>query len=70
METKTFAVSGMKCDNCKAKVQGALEGLQGVKSAQVSLSDAHATVEYDESQVTPEQMKAAVDDLGRFELEL
>lgn len=68
METKTFAVSGMKCDMCKAKVEGALRSLNGVESAQVSLGEAHATVEYDEALVSPEQMKEAVDNLGRFEL--
>lgn len=70
MAKKTFTVSGMKCVNCKANVERALKALPGVAEAVVSLEDANVTVDYDESQVTPAQMKDAVDDLGRFELSL
>lgn len=68
METKTFTVSGMKCEHCKANVEGALKALDGVSCATVSLADKNVTVEYDEGSVSPAQMKEAVDNLGRFEL--
>ena len=68
MTKKSFSVSGMKCVNCKANVERTLKALPGVADAVVSLEDANVTVEYDEAQVTPEAMKAAVDDLGRFEM--
>lgn len=67
MTKNTFSVSGMKCVNCKANVERALKALPGVAEAVVSLEDANVTVEYDESLVTPQDMKDAVDDLGRFE---
>ncbi len=70
METKTFTVSGMKCENCKVKVESAIKGLCGVSDAQVSLADKSVAVTYDAAQVQPEQMKEAVDNLGRFEMEL
>lgn len=70
METKTFTVNGMKCNHCKASVEQALQGVKGVKSAKVSLADKNATVEYDETQTTPQNLKDAVDGLGRFELVL
>ncbi len=70
MAKKTFTVSGMKCVNCKANVERAIKALPGVAEAVVSLEDANVTVDYDESQVTPAQMKDAVDDLGRFEFSL
>ena len=68
MTKKSFSVSGMKCVNCKANVERTLKALPGVADAVVNLEDANVTVEYDETQVTPEAMKAAVDDIGRFEM--
>ena len=68
MKQETFTVTGMKCVNCKAKVENSLKELAGVASAVVSLEDANVTVSYDESQVSPMVMKDAVDDLGRFEM--
>ena len=68
MKQETFSVTGMKCVNCKAKVENTLKELAGVVSATVSLEDANVTVCYDEAQVLPMVMKDAVDDLGRFEM--
>lgn len=70
METKTFAVSGMKCEHCAASVENALKGLGGVSGATVSLADKNVTVDYDAAAVTPAQLKEAVDGLGRFEMTL
>ncbi|MBR0023507.1 MAG: heavy-metal-associated domain-containing protein [Muribaculaceae bacterium] len=70
MSENTFSISGMKCVNCKAKVEAALNDLNGVDSAVASLEDANVTVIYDDTQVTPAAMKEAVDDLGRFEMEI
>ena len=70
METKTFAVSGMKCEHCKAHVEEALNSLAGVKSAAVSLADKNVKVEYDAASVKPEDMKAAVDNAGHYEMSL
>ena len=68
MTKNTFLVSGMKCVNCKANVERALKALPGVVEAVVSLEDANVTVDYDEALVTPQQMKDAVEDFGRFEM--
>lgn len=70
MTKKTFTVTGMKCANCKANVEKTLNALTGVDSAVVSLDDANVTVDYDEAAVSPQAMKDAVDDLGRFEMEI
>lgn len=68
MTNNTFTVTGMKCVNCKANVEKTLKALAGVVNAEVNLDDATVTVDYDESQVSPQVMKDAVDDLGRFEM--
>ncbi len=68
MEIKTFEVSGMKCEHCKAHVEEAIQSLAGVKSAEVSLADKNVKVEYDSAAVKPEDMKAAVDGAGHYEM--
>lgn len=70
MVQKTFAVSGMKCTHCKAKVEDALRAVAGVQQAEVNLPAASVTVSYDETLVQPKMLKDAVDLLGRFELTL
>lgn len=44
-ETVRLDVKGMHCEKCVAKVTEALEGVEGVTSAQVSLEEEAATVE-------------------------
>ena len=68
MTKNTFTVTGMRCVNCKANVERAIMALPGVVEAVVSLEDACVVVEYDEAQVTSQEMKDAVEDLGRFEM--
>lgn len=65
---KTFTVNGMRCEHCKAKVEGALQAIEGVSSAKVSLSDHNVSVDYDDNRVSPEAMKDAVDNAGHFEM--
>ena len=61
---ETFPVEGMTCRGCASGVQRSLTKLEGVKSAEVSLADASATVAYDPGEVTPEQMQQAVEKAG------
>lgn len=68
MAKNIFTITGMKCVNCKANVERAIKALPGVADAEASLEDACVTVEYDDAQVTPREMKDAVEDLGRFEM--
>lgn len=70
MEKKTFAVSGMMCEHCKARVEGALKALAGVVNAEGNLDDKTVTVAYDADKVSPEQMQEAVANCGRYELTL
>lgn len=67
---KTFTVNGMKCVHCKANVENAIKALAGVASAEANLEEKNVTVDYDEAQVAPEQLKQAVDEAGRYELTL
>ena len=66
-ETVELGVAGMHCEKCVARVKEALEGVEGVTSADVRLEDNAATVEghgFDASALV-----AAVESVG-FEVAL
>ena len=67
MEKKILPVLGMACAGCSANVERRLKAMDGMKSVAVSLPGRTAMVEYDESKVTPADMKKVVDAAG-FEL--
>lgn len=62
--TVTLNVQGMSCGHCKAAVTNALKGLDGVKEVEVHLENGTVDVNYDESKVTLDQMKAAIEEQG------
>jgi copper chaperone CopZ len=62
--TTTLHVGGMTCPSCKVAVRTALSKLDGVKDAKVDVANKSATVEYDPSKVTPQQLVDAVNRLG------
>jgi Cu+-exporting ATPase len=53
-------VSGMTCAACQARVQRALTTVPGVEEATVNLLLHNATVDFDPSEATPEQLVAAI----------
>ena len=60
---KILNVEGMSCNHCTASVKKALEGLDGVKEADVSLEGKNAKVELDKD-VADEALVKAVQDAG------
>lgn len=64
MTTTRLKVSGMTCGHCVQSVEKALRNQSGVRSATVHLESGTAEVEYEESQVVPEQLIAAVEEEG------
>lgn len=57
-------VEGMTCPSCKVAVRTALTKLEGVKDARVDVAKKNATVDYDPTKVTPQQLIDAVNRLG------
>jgi copper chaperone len=47
--TTTLSVPEIHCDHCKSSIEGALGGLDGVTSAEVSVPEKTVTVTFDES---------------------
>jgi copper chaperone len=64
METITIKVGGMSCGGCVKNVTGALEGLDGVQKAEVSLEQAQAVVSFDGAKVQRADLMQAVEDAG------
>lgn len=67
---KTFEISGMKCNHCKATVENAVKALPGVTGAEASIEERTLTVDYEPAAVSEQQIADAVADSGRFELAL
>lgn len=61
--TFTLKIEGMSCNHCSARVQKALEAVEGVKKAVVDLSGKSATVTAKET-VTRASLIAAVEAAG------
>ena len=57
-------VEGMTCASCKVAVRTALTKLEGVKDVRVDVAKKSATVDYDQTKVTPQQLVDAVNRLG------
>lgn len=64
MTRKRYQVQGMHCASCAMLIDGALEDLQGVKSASASYARQVVDVEYDEAKVSEEAILRAVKDAG------
>ena len=64
MTEKTFNVPDMSCTHCKAAVEGELNRLSGVEISNADVEKGLVEVRYDESQVSTEQLKGAIEDAG------
>lgn len=63
MKDVTLRVTGMHCQGCVGSVRAALEGVEGVRRAEVSLEEERATV-LAEDGVEPDALAAAVESAG------
>lgn len=57
-------VEGMTCPSCKVAVRTALSRLDGVKDAKIDVANKSASVAYDSTKVTPQQLVDALNRLG------
>lgn len=56
----TLKIEGMECPNCAMILEGIEDKLKGVQKAEASYRQAQLVVEYDELQLTEDQIKAEV----------
>ena len=64
MEKTTLNVKGMSCGHCVKAVEGSVGNLQGVASVSVNLDAGTVAVEFNNDQVTIDQIKETIDDHG------
>lgn len=64
MIKQRFEITGMHCTGCVMAVEGAIEDLAGVKSANANYAKQLADVEYDEKKITVTQIVHAVTEAG------
>ena len=63
-QTATFAIEKMTCAMCPITVRKAMEQVDGVKSVKVDFNSKTATVVFDPSTATPEQIGEASTNAG------
>jgi len=64
MTEQQYQVTGMTCSACSAAVQRTVSKMEGVTSAEVNLATETLRVQFDESKVRFDDMKAAVEKAG------
>jgi copper ion binding protein len=66
----TFAIAGMRCLGCEAKITSDVEVLLGVHLADVDWQTGLGTVRYDSARVTPDELMRAIERAGNFQATL
>lgn len=61
---ETYKVEGMTCSGCERTVQKVVSNLEGVSSVKADAPAATVSVEYNPDQVNPDQIRAAVTQVG------
>ena len=64
MTEKTLKVPDMSCGHCKAAVEDELNKLSGVKYSKADVQKGTVEVSYDESRVSTEDLKDAIEEAG------
>ena len=64
MKEINLKVKGMHCEGCSSRLTKILNNLDGVSDAKVSLENKKADLEYDEEQISIENIKEAISDAG------
>jgi copper ion binding protein len=62
MTEAVIKIEGMSCQHCVKRVKEALDKLSGIIESNVSIGS--ASVEYDESKITKEDINAAIEKAG------
>ncbi len=63
MTTTVISVPTVHCGHCVGSIEGALQPMDGVSTATVSLEQTNVTVEHDDT-ITRDALVAAIEDQG------
>lgn len=61
---KVFMVEDMMCGNCEKRVNNAVTALDGVSECKANAQENNATVIFDSSKVSEDQIKEAIEEIG------
>lgn len=64
MENIILSVNGMSCSHCESAIKKAVGAMEGVDKVTVSLEGKTVTVDYDTHKVSPDNIKAEIEDQG------
>ena len=64
MKEHTIGIGGMVCASCSSAVEKTLNKLDGIGLAQVNLASETATIQFDESKLSFDEIKRAVERIG------
>uniref|UniRef100_A0A8C7N9K6 Copper-transporting ATPase 2 n=1 Tax=Oncorhynchus kisutch TaxID=8019 RepID=A0A8C7N9K6_ONCKI len=62
--TSVIGIVGMTCNSCVQSIEGKISEMTGVCSIAVSLKEERGTVTFDPSLTQPEELRAAIEDMG------
>lgn len=62
--TATFKIDGMHCTSCSMNIDGELEDTKGIFSASTSYANAVTTVEFNDSELSVNDIKRTIEKLG------
>ncbi|XP_056122890.1 copper-transporting ATPase 2 [Rhinichthys klamathensis goyatoka] len=60
----TIGIEGMTCNSCVQAIEGIVSQRAGVRSIKVCLQEKNGIVTYDSSVTCPEELRAAIEDMG------
>ncbi len=64
MKETNLKIEGMHCAGCSTRLEKVLNNLEGVETAKVSLEEKKATIKYDETKISLENIKETIEDAG------
>ncbi|XP_007943420.1 copper-transporting ATPase 2 [Orycteropus afer afer] len=67
--TVVLAIAGMTCASCVQSIEGVISQRKGVQRISVSLTEGTGTVLFNSALISPEELRAAVEDVG-FEVSI
>ena len=64
MTNRTFQLETVSCPSCIAKIEGLLKKTGGISSSEVLFNSSRVKVNFDDSAVTAEEIRAKIESLG------
>ena len=64
MTNRTYQLETVSCPSCIAKIEGMLKKTGGISSSEVLFNSSRVKVNFDDSAVTAEEIRAKIESLG------